>query len=704
MSNTVSTAALAAALAVLPCAPISSLSGAALARTAAAESADPHLIVVTAPAVTSTLDIKDAEREIATAPDGAAFIAKVPGAALVGNGPLSGQVQMRGLFGERILLRINGQHFATGGPNAMDPAMHYAPTALIDRIEVARGISPVRDGPGLGGGVNTVLKEVAFGQGASLQPQIDATAQYRSVDDSIALGGITGLANETVRIGAIASWEEGSDIRYPSGRITGSSHRRAVFGLHAGLRKGPGELSLEYRRQETGLSGTPSFGMDIIWFHTDFLRAGFTGDLSDTVKLDVHAHYSAVTHRMNNYALRTTAMKRLSDTYADTLGSGLSLRIGTSDRHLRIGADFEQVDKGYVTANPDVVSFYVHPLDHAGSGRVGGFAEWRGGAGPVEAELGVRVDRHRATTGVPRFGPAIPLAQANLARAFAAADRDWSGTTVDGSLRLWADLGEWTPRVTLARKTRAPSLVERFAWLPTEASGGLADGNIYVGSPLLRPETAWIAELGLDWSGQTAYARPVVYVRRIDGYIQGVPFDATPGVVDTGIEMVAQASGDATPLRWANTDADIWGADIAFGARLVGPLRMDGTASYVRGKRRDVADNLYRLAPANARLALTWEEARWSVSVEGQAVLSQNKVAASNNEAKTGGYVLASIAAHWLVREGLRLDLGIENLFDRHYRDHLAGYNRNSRSPIAVGARLPGAGRSAFARLRWAFD
>lgn len=693
MIKHVSSSALAAAL-------VASLPATALAG----EAPSPDVIIVTAPPVTSTLDIAEAEREIATAPDGAAFIARAPGAALVANGPLSGQVQMRGLFGERILLRINGQRFATGGPNAMDPAMHYVPGVLIDRVEIARGISPVRDGPGLGGGVNTVLKQVGFGNGSSLAPQADVTAQYRSVDDSVAIGGIAGLASETWRFGALASWEEGDDVRFPGGRIGGTSHRRAVYGVQAGLRSGAGELSLEYRRQETGLSGTPSFGMDIIYFKTDFLQAGFTGELADGVTLETHAHYSGVIHRMNNYALRPTTMRRQSDTYADTLAGDLALRFGSDTRHLRIGADAERIDKGYVTYNPDMAAFFVHPLDHAGTDRIGGFAEWRTGAGPVEAELGIRVDRHRANAGVPRFGPAIPAGQMNLATAFGKADRDWSGTTVDGSLRLWADLGDITPRLTLARKTRAPSLVERFAWLPTEASGGLADGNIYVGTPGLKPETAWIGELGLDWASDAAYARPVVYYRRIDDYIQGVPYDATPGIVNTPVEMVAQAGGDATPLRWANTDAEIWGADIAFGTRLVGPLRLDGVASYVRGTRRDITDNLYRLTPANGRLAVTWEETRWSVSVEGQAAAAQNKVAASNNEQKTGGHVLVNLAAHWLVREGLRLDVGIENLFDRSYVEHLAGFNRNGRSDVALGTRLPGAGRSAFARLRWAFD
>ena len=693
MSKFVSTVALAAAL--------GSVISAAPAFAEDGPQAD--LIIVTAPPVTSTLQVQDAEREVTSAPDGAAFVAKVPGAALVANGPLSGQVQMHGLFGERILLRINGQRFATGGPNAMDPVMHYAPAALIDRIEVARGISPVRDGPGLGGGVNTMLKQVGFGDGAQLAPQVDVTAQYRSADDSVAVGGVAGLASEKLRFGVIASWEEGSNVRSPIGKLAGTSHRRGLYGVQAGMRMGTSELNLEYRRQETGRSGNPSFGMDIIYFHTDFAQMGFKGELAEGVKLEANARYSGVSHRMDGFTLRPPMMMRVSDTYADTMGADVALVLGSASRHVRIGADFEQIDKGYVTYHPAQTTNFVHPLDHAGTDRVGGFIEWRTGAGPVEAELGVRVDRHGAKTGAPRYGDAISAGQKALANAFAATDRDWSGTTVDGSLRLWADLGQFTPRLTLARKTRAPSLVERFAWLPTEASGGLADGNIYVGTANLKPETAWISELGFDWASATAYARPVVYYRRIDNFIQGVPYDNSPGVVNTPVETVASASGDSTPLRWANTDAEIWGADLAFGTKLVGPLRMDGVASYVRGKRRDIADNLYRIAPANGRVALTWEMPRWSVSVEGQATARQNKVAVSNNEARTGGHFLVNLSGHWLVREGLRLDLGVENLFDRYYEEHLAGYNRNAGSIIGVGKRLPGTGRSAFARLRWAF-
>lgn len=677
------------------------------ATVRAEEAPDAQVIVVTAPRVTrasATDSITGRDAEPLAAPDAEAFIARLPGAALVGNGALSGQVQLRGLFGERVLLTINGQHFGSGGPNAMDPAMHYAPMVLVDRLELARGISPVRDGPGLGGAVNVVLKTPRFASGPALSPQIDLTSQFRSADNAVALGGLVALANDRVRAGLVASWEQGDDLRIPGGRIGGSSHRRAVFGAQAGLRLGEGELGLEYRRQQTGRSGNPPFAMDIVYFHTDFLQARFEGDLGASLRLEAQANFTAVDHRMNNFSLRPSPVitaVRQSDTSAETIGSGLSLRLGSAERHLRLGADFEHVDKAFRLYNPLQPAFSIMAMDRGRTSRYGAYAELRGALGAVQGEVGLRVDRHSAAVDAPHLGAGVPAGPANLARLFGLSDRDWRGTTVDGALRLWADRGAFTPRLTLAHKTRVPSLVERFGWLPTEASGGLADGNIYVGGGgALKPERAWLAEAGFDWSSGSAYARPAVFWRRIHDFIQGVPYDATPGTIDSPVEMVAAASGDATPLRFANVEAELWGTDLAFGARLAGPLRIDGVASVVRGRRLDIADNLYRIAPASLRLALGWEAARWGLSLEGEAVDAQDRVAASNSEARTAGRVTAALHGHWLVRDGLRIDAGVENLFNRKYVDHLAGYNRNAASDVALGSRLPGAGLSAYVRLR----
>jgi len=115
--------------------------------------------------------------------DAAAIAARVPGGDVFGNGALSGQLSYRGLAGERVLGRVNGQRFATGGPNAMDPPLHYAPSILVERIEVARGVAPVAQGPALAGAVNAELVQAQFTDRTGMTPQLRAAAQYRSVDD-----------------------------------------------------------------------------------------------------------------------------------------------------------------------------------------------------------------------------------------------------------------------------------------------------------------------------------------------------------------------------------------------------------------------------------------------------------------------------------------------------------------------------------------
>lgn len=119
--------------------------------------------------------------------------------------------------------------------------------------------------------------------------------------------------------------------------------------------------------------------------------------------------------------------------------------------------------------------------------------------------------------------------------------------------------------------------------------------------------------------------------------------------------------------------------------------------SYVRGERRDISDNLYRIAPLTARTMLSYVQTTWRVGVEVETVARQNKVSAENNEDKTGGYALFNLTGNYQPTDNITLSAGINNLFDRDYKNHLGGYNRIANNPdIAQGERLPGLGRSAF--------
>mgnify|MGYP001074190034 CR=1 FL=1 len=641
--------------------------------------------------------------QIALPADAAAIAARTAGGALVGNGALSGQLFYRGLAGQRVLGRVNGQRFATGGPNAMDPPLHYAPSILVDRIEIARGVPPVSQGPALAGAVNAQLAEVEFTDSAVPSPQARFASQYRSVDDSYAIGGVAGVANERWRFGVIASREEGDDYEFPGGTAVGTSFERNLYGAHAGFRAGPGEFFVEYRRSETDPTGNPPFALDIVYFDTDFVQGGFRGEIADDLHLDLRLGHVAIRHLMDNQTTRQppapAPRARATFADADTSTAEASLRFGTARSYVQFGADAELTDKFVTITNPTNSSFFIDAQPNVQSERLGAFTQWRDAMGDLEFELGARVDWTDQSAGIPQLGAAVPMGPRGLASAFGAADRDRSETTVDGVLRAWMPLGDITPRVTFARKNRVPSLLERFGWLPTEASFGLADGNIYVGNLDLDPETAWIAEAGFDFETDIFSLRPTLFYRRVDNFIQGVPVDATVGVVDSPVEMIAAMNGDTTPLRFDNVDAELYGADLDFSIRPINQFEISGTASYVRGKRRDIDDDLYRIAPPNLRLSAVWQQDRLSFGAELFAAASQDRVSLSNDEETSDAYAVVGLFGRYRITEGIAIEAGVENLLDEEYQPHLSGRSRVGASDVPVGERMPGAGRGGWIRV-----
>ena len=161
-------------------------------------------------------------------------------------------------------------------------------------------------------------------------------------------------------------------------------------------------------------------------------------------------------------------------------------------------------------------------------------------AGPVEA-----------TSAQAMEGPRI------LRDRFNSAGRNKGDDNVDWVTKLsYRPVGEVAIELGVARKTRSPSYQERYLWLPLESTGGLADGNNYMGTIDLEPEVSHQVELGLDWRIRRFYLAPRGFYRRVDDYIQGTP------VTDPVVIAVSTANGDATPLQFSNVNAEFYGVDV----------------------------------------------------------------------------------------------------------------------------------------------
>ena len=678
--------------------------------------------------------------------DSAAFIASAPGGAVNRNGPLSGIPQYRGLHTYRVRTHVDGRQPHTAGPVWMDSPLHYLPSALVDRLEVYRGIAPVRVGPSIGGHIEAVSHTSRYRTDADYAFGARLTLDGHSVDDGGNASAFLSLADDRTRYHLYGVHDEGDDMESGDGRVAGTEYERDYFGFGFGRRWGDdAELSFDYARNNTGDAGTPALPMDIGHYHTDLLNLRLRAPLG-AWRLRAQAHYQDTAHWMSNYHLRPAPDfsaaplppfqgpdRRAAAVGGESWGGKLQLERPAAAGTLRVGADLRRSTNDAVVRDPDFAAFFVDNFRAAVVREYGAFAEWEG---PVAAgwrgEFGLRaqhartsadaVDHFRPPTcadGDPATAcPAPAMSVGALSARFNRADRNRSDTEWDAvAVLTWAAAADWELEFGLARKTRVPAYLERYLWVPLETNGGLGDGNNYVGDPGLDPEVSWQWELGALWQDGGRSFAPRLFHRRVDDYITGVP------ATDEHVRRVSGVlNGDPTPLRFANVDAEFYGADLRFALPLAARWTLDGTASWVRGRlREDVPSqdgtrrlhqaDLDRMPPLRGRLNAHRAADRWTLTLAADltarqaepSLLATDDPASPRNRAeKTPGYVLFHAYARWdLPGRGLLLVAGVENLGDREYADPMSGFNRVPGGTAPLGRRLPGAGRNGFLKLVW---
>ncbi len=685
------------------------------------------------------IDAADVDPGVA---DSNALMARVPGGGNNYNGALSGQLQYRGLFGPRVGTTVDGAPIQAGGPNWMDSPLHYAPAGLVERFAFSRGLASISSGPGIGGSAAATLRRSTFSDGG-LTVGGDLALSGHTADSGYNASGFAAVANERQRGHVLLARDDGDDTRFGGGTIKDSAYERDFYGVGYGVRAGRHELAIDYHHVDTGPSGNPVLPLDLKFFDTDIVKARYAV-LAGGITFEARAYYVDIAHRMDNFSQRRTpdfsglplpafvgTDERFVDAQGETVGFALEATYDALGGTVRTGFDGRLDENAATVGDPDVPMFFVENFDNAQTDVWSVFGEWQGALSDrFTLELGARWIRTEHDSDAVEAQPAqfadanpmlcapggMPLPPPCAVRAlrdrFNASDRSRSEDEVDWLARLGWHLGDGLDaELGLARKTRAPSYIERYLWIPLEVNAGLGDGNNYVGDVDLDPEVAHKIELGLDWRKARFYLAPRLYYHRIDDYIQGaaVPVNAFTMPV---IGVSGNANGDATPLVFSNVDAELYGFDLLAGIDLPGDWHSDLSFAWVRGKRRDVDDDLFRIAPPTLRWALVREHRLGFLRLESVFTARQSHVSQAltndpgnpnNSNAATPGYIVLNLRGQVRLEQGWRLLFGIENLLDKDYRDHLAGFNRVSGSDVAIGERLPGRGINGYLTLGYAW-
>lgn len=624
----------------------------------------------------------------------------VPGANINKNGALTGIVQYRGLFGDRISTKVGGQTIIGAGPNAMDTPLSYSPSIITEKVIVHRGIAPVTaDIETIGGAVDTELRWAEFSVHSTYTTNGDFALGYQSKANAQQQAMVVNFASDDLATMIYADKKKANHLQAADGRnIEPSGYEKVQTGINTRIKIADSIYGFSYHYTDTHNAGTAALPMDIDFIYGHRVQVDGTHALHDG-ELKWQLGFMDADHKMDNFKQRKTMMPMMYRTnHAES--DSISFNIMWQNEDLTLGVDGYQSSHDSVISNPNNMMFNVVNFNNVQGKKLSIYGQWQTQLNQTLVKFGLRAkhiaaDADEVNHHMAMMNPTV----GSLVNQFNQQDRSHSDTNVDFTIDwLFPKINNVQLMLSLAQKERAPSYQERYLWLPMEATAGLADGNTYLGNASLDTETARQVNLGLTYEHDAHIITADIYYSNINDYIQGTANS------DMAINMFAKMMMNSdNVLRFNNLDAEIYGFDGHWAYQFSSTWRLATSISYARGKRTDINDNLYRIAPLNGYVELSYIQHDLSVTARVHAVNAQNKVSAINQEQQTSGYGYIDLIGQYQLSSALTLDFGVKNLTDREYASHLSGYNRVASNELTLKERIPSQARSFWLAANYQF-
>ena len=690
------------------------------------------------PVGASNLDASTLQSGRTASSDTANLLRSVPGVSLFGAGGVSSLPSVHGLADDRLRIQVDGMDLVSACGNHMNPPLSYIDPTRVGSVRVFAGITPVSVGGDSIGAtiqVDSPAPEFALaGEGRRVQGQ--AGAFYRSNGDGMGLNLSATYATEQMSLRYDGSTAEADNYKAArdfkaagpaasdkpaqwlgGDEVGSSSYKTRNHSLAYAFRSDEHLVEMRLGLQDIPYQNYPNQRMDMTGNDSHQFNLRYQGQYS-WGQLQARAYHEKTRHAMNFgedkqflYGPANNVPGMPMDTEGKTTGVRVKGDITLSERDtLRAGAEAQQysLDDWWLPSGGGMAPNTFWNIRDGQRDRFDVYGEWEARWNPQWlSQIGLRSSHVRTHSGaVQGYNNSYDMD----ANAFNAKDRKRSDSNID----LTA-LARYTPNANasyefgFAHKTRSPNLYERYTW----ATGGMAmrminlvgDGNGYVGNPDLKPETANTLSATADWhdaTGERWGVKFTPYLTYVNNYIDAKRCGGGGGMsACTNANLTA--SNAFVYLRYLNQDARLHGFDLSGFTDLGkhgqwGQFTLSGVLSYVNGKNRTTGDHLYNIMPLNARVALTQRLGAWTTSAELQVVDGKTRVNAERNELTTAGYGLVNLRASYEWKQ-VRLDFGIDNLFDRFYNHPQGGaYVGQGRTmagtAVPWGVRVPGMGRS----------
>lgn len=616
------------------------------------------------------------EAEVA---DPGTLLRNVTGVNAARRGALGLDPNVRGLSETEVGVYVDGMRTFPAGPGRMDTPMSHVDPSAIKRIEVVKGPYALTTGPG-----NMSAIEVT--QRGENPPPTLLTGIVRtgakSNREALETTGFVMGRQGSVFYSANGAWRRGDDYTtgsgeaVPGGFTSGEGHGR--IGIDFSDRS---TLSVRGRYQEQNDIDYPGRMLHAEYFETGMgqIEYAYTRGTGALRSVNVRAGVQQTLHKMTNQGkpsydmgMRITVPTEVQN-YNGRAAADLALGNGWT---ATVGADVIHTYRD-ATRSRSMVDMNMENIEKAWPGvtltQSGTFVKAEQTIGVLSLTGSARLDVARADASDPTD---LFLETAGTD------DLDRTHTMINGALTASLPLSQrWTLSLGAGSVTRPADASERYAnRFPASKSQMSAE---FQGDPSLDPERSTQADLWIDGQGSWWSLSVNGFARQIDDYIT---------LQETELDPILPMS--PAVYRYTNAEATFYGSEVNASVVPVQTLTLRASGSYLWGRDESVDEPAFGVSPPSANLGLRWRPSASAgrmtdLYLDGSVLLvaEQDRVSTTRGEEPTDGYtrVDLQVGAQFLKR--LELTVGVENLFDVAYTNHL-----NSKNPFS-GAQIPEPGR-----------
>ncbi len=652
------------------------------ASLSAQEAVLPTVEVVAAPLTTPLIIVTDpkAPRQPLPASDGADYLKTIPGFTAIRSGGTNGDPVFRGMFGSRLNILANGLPPLGACPNRMDAPTSYIAPESYDKLTIVKGPQTVLYGPGASAG--TVRFE-------RVTPRFE-TAGIRF--EGSLVGGSFGRNDQNVDLTAgmpdfygrvTANHAHSQDYRDGNGKTVPSQWDK--WNTDAALGWTPDDHTRVELTAGTGDGYARYAGRGMDGAH--FRRKTF-GVLVDKQhinevleRIEAQLYYNEADHVMDNYTLRRPApqkampMRMASDVRRRTLGGrAAATLLFDSDFKLVVGIDAQTNHLHSRSAMGDQ-DYRDKPWNaQTTMWNTGLFGELRWQASDVSRVVtGGRLDYANARDKrITAQGKSNPTFAENRTRVLPSGFMRYEYDLAALPMMWYAGLGH---------ASRFPDYWELFS-----AKRGPA--NAINAFSAIQPEKTTQLDIGAQYQTDPLNTWISAYL----GYVQDfILFDYA-------------ASSMGIKTQAANVNAQLLGGELGASWRLNTRWRFDTSLAYAWGRNVSTGAPLPQMPPLDARFGIEYTEGPWSAGGLWRMVAPQRRYARNEGNVvgkdfgPSSGFGVLSLHAQCNVSKAVRVSVGIDNVLNKAYAEHLnlAG---NAGFGYPAGIPLMESGRAAWVRM-----